>query len=196
MSQLQTIVSREVDPSDFAVVTCGSFNAGSLGASVIPEHADITVDMRSYDPDVGQRVSNAIKRIVEAGCEAAGMPKKPDIHSVVSAPPTTNDTATVRALERTFGDYFGVSLNEANRVAASEDFAILAQPFNTPYVYWYLGGIGQKRWDEAEREGRLDEIPGNHSSGFYPDIDPTLQTGTDSMALAALSFLVIQESRL
>ncbi|KAF2788895.1 putative zinc metallopeptidase [Melanomma pulvis-pyrius CBS 109.77] len=196
VSQLQTVVSREVDPSDFAVVTCGSFNAGSLGASVIPEHADITVDMRSYDPDVGQRVSSAVKRIIEAGCEAAGMPKKPDIHSAVSAPPTTNDTATIRTLEQAFRDYFGESLNEAGRDAASEDFAILAQPFNTPYAYWYLGGTGQKRWDEAERKGKLDEIPGNHSSGFYPDVDPTLRTGTDSMALAALSFLEIQESGL
>lgn len=192
VTQLQTIVSREVHPSEFAVLTCANFTAGSRGSAVIPDHADLTVTLRSYNPDVVDLVSSSAKRIIEAGCEAAGMPKKPDIYGRLSAPALINDTSTVQSLQHTFSAYFGELLSKANRGAASEDFPLLAEPFGAPYAYWYFGCIGKERWDEAEKKGKLGEIPGNHSSGFYPDIDPTLQTGTNAMALAALTFLQVK----
>jgi amidohydrolase len=193
ISQLQTIVSREVRPSEFAVLSCPQFTAGYRGSSVIPDYADLTITLRSFDPKVVGMVYNSARRIIEAGCTAAGMPKGPDFYGRVSAPALVNDASTVRSLQDTFAAYFGESLFEASKSAASEDFPVLAEPFDAPYGYWYLGCIGSERWDEAEKQGKLGEIPGNHSSGFYPDIDPTLQTGTDAMALAALTFLQVKD---
>ncbi|KAF2097247.1 putative zinc metallopeptidase [Rhizodiscina lignyota] len=196
IGQLQTVVSREVNPADFAVLTCASFTAGSPGVSVIPDYADLTVDMRSYTPDVRERITTAAKRIVEVGCEAFGMPKKPEYLDDRSTPSTVNDVATVQAVQGTFSSYFSGMLSDTDPGTASEDFAVLAEPFSTPYAFWNFGGIGKERWEEAERKGKLDEIPANHSSGFYPDIEPTLQTGTDAMALAALTFLKVKDSNL
>ena len=193
ITQLQTIVSREVSPAEFAVLTCANFIAGIHASAVIPDYADMTITLRSYSQEVVDLISSSSRRIVEAGCEAGGMPKRPDIYGKVSTPATINDAATVEALRSTFGNFFGNSLSEAPRGAASEDFSVLAAPFEAPYAYWYFGCIGVERWDSAEKDGKLSDIPGNHSSGFYPDIDPTMQSGSDALALAALTFLHLQQ---
>jgi peptidase-like protein len=76
--RLQTIVSREVAPTDAVVVTVGSLQAGTK-ENVIPDEAVIKLNVRTFDEDVRKRVLAAIERIVNAEAEASRAPKKSEI---------------------------------------------------------------------------------------------------------------------
>src|SRR5438309_2610249 len=71
--RLQTIVSREVAPTDAAVVTVGSLQAGTK-ENVIPDESVIKLNVRTFDEDVRERVLSAIERIVSAEADASRAP--------------------------------------------------------------------------------------------------------------------------
>ena len=75
--RLQTVVSREVTPGDTAIVTVGAVQAGTRG-NVIPDHAVLQLNLRSYAEPTRQRMLDAIKRIVRGECQASGSPREPD----------------------------------------------------------------------------------------------------------------------
>jgi amidohydrolase len=97
--RLQTIVSREVAPTEAAVVTVGVLQAGSK-ENVIPDEATIKLNVRTFDEGVRERVLDSIKRIVKAEAVAAGAPRLPEITPLDRYSLVTNDpTATKRVLE-------------------------------------------------------------------------------------------------
>ena len=58
-----------------------------------------------------------------------------------------------------------------------------------PYTYWGIGGIDTDAYDAAEQAGRVaQDVPVNHSP-FAPVIQPTLDTGTQALVVAALAWL-------
>lgn len=188
VTRLQSVVSREVIPGELAVVTCGSIQAGST-PNIIPSHLDLKIGVRTYDPKVREVVNSAIKRIIEAECEAGGAVKKPSIQCTHSAPATINDDELAKQLQATFGAYFEDNLVDDEPAAASEDFSILARAVGAPYVMWTFGGVDPKTWDNAVARGTVDQLPGNHSPFFAPVIEPTVQVAVDAMSVGALTFL-------
>src|SRR6266576_5234433 len=72
--RLQTIVSRETKPGEFAVLTVGSSVAGAK-SNIIPDHAVLLANLRTYDVSVRKRMIESIERMVKAECEASGSPK-------------------------------------------------------------------------------------------------------------------------
>ena len=194
--RLQTVVSREVDPRDAAVVTVGSVQAG-MTENIIADSAIIKINVRTVLPETRIKVLDAIKRIVKAECEASGSPKPPEWISTSSFPFTNNDAALTSHLSQAFTAQFGKShIPDIQPLGGSEDFAILATEApnkqggkGVPYCYWVFGGTDPKKWEEAEKNGRLEEISINHSAYFAPVIQPTLSTGVDALVVAALSFL-------
>ena len=76
--RLQTIVSRELAPTEAAVVTIGALQAGTK-ENVIPDEAIIKLNVRTFDEGVRKRVLAAIERIVNAEAAASGAPKAPEI---------------------------------------------------------------------------------------------------------------------
>src|SRR6201998_3384574 len=72
--RLQTIVSREVAPTDSAVVTIGVLQAGTK-ENVIPDEALIKLNVRTFDQGVRTHVPSAIKRISHAQVEGSGDPR-------------------------------------------------------------------------------------------------------------------------
>ncbi|KAJ5852346.1 uncharacterized protein N7529_011731 [Penicillium soppii] len=188
VSRLQTIVSREVNPLDLAIVSCGSINAG-FNANIIPDECIIRINVRTYNPKTRKQVINSIKRIVKAECLASGAPEEPTIVPLSSTPATINDEETATALEKVFGSYFRNNLTEMEPTTASEDFSLLAAAANVPYAMWTFGGIDEKKWDDALQSDSINELSGNHSPYFAPVLQPTLRTGVDAMSLSALHFL-------
>ncbi|KAG5659726.1 hypothetical protein KAF25_002285 [Fusarium avenaceum] len=89
--------------------------------------------------------------------------------------------AIVSPISKVFESYFGSNGGEMSFTRACEDFSTLGAVHSVPYAYWNYGGtpIGTKK-----------PFATNHSPFFAPAIQPTLKTGTDAMALAALAFLV------
>jgi amidohydrolase len=78
---LQTIVSREVKPGEAAVVTVGYLHAGTKN-NIIPDHAEMGLTVRTYNPEVRKQVLAAIARIVKGEAEAAGAQRPPTIETL------------------------------------------------------------------------------------------------------------------
>ena len=186
--RLQSIVSREIDPNKMALITCGSIHAGDA-PNAIPDKAVLKVDIRAYSPDALQRAVASFRRVVHAECEASGVTQNPSITQIEDVPPTVCDDEVVAAITKEFKHYFGKNHTEIMSLdTAADDFCILA-PEGVPYAYWNFGSEDHKKWQKAHDEGRLNELPGNHSSKYAPLIEPTLEAGTHALALAALTFL-------
>ena len=69
--RLQSIVTKETRPEDFAVVACASIHGGST-ANIVPDFVDIKVSIRSYRPEVHEHLVAAVKRVIRAEFEASG----------------------------------------------------------------------------------------------------------------------------
>ena len=73
----------------------------------------------------------------------------------------------------------------ARPATASEDFGLFGAAWDVPAVFWVVGGIDPDTYEAAEKAGKLDELPVNHSPAFAPVIEPTLRTGIEAMLAAA-----------
>ena len=186
--RLQTVVSREIAPSQTAVLTVGSSQAGTT-SNVIPDHAVLQLNTRSYTQQTRQRMLAAIQRIVRAECQAAGSPKDPDFETLDSYPLTDNDAGTTRRVAAAFSAYFGDRALQWDQQTASEDFSNIPRAAGIPYTYWAIGGTDPQTYRTAEKNGHVDDLPANHSPKFLPPLQPTLRTGTEALTAAALAWL-------
>ncbi|OOF99375.1 hypothetical protein ASPCADRAFT_203140 [Aspergillus carbonarius ITEM 5010] len=186
--RLQGIVSREVNPSELAVLTVGSLQAGQT-ENIIADRAEIGVDFRSVRVEVREQIIQAIKRIVEAECLASGSPRAPVFTPTRRFPPTLNDRDVAARVAAAFASHIDDFDDDVPRTNVAEDFSTLATCRDIPSCFWLLGGMDPELWDRAQVEGRTEEIPGNHSALFAPVIQPTMRVGVDALCLAALTFL-------
>ena len=95
--RLQTIVSRETKPGEFAVVTVGASNAGTK-SNIIPDRAELLLNLRTYDVALRERIMASIERIVRGECAAAGSPRDPEFEYYDQFPLTNNDAATTQKI--------------------------------------------------------------------------------------------------
>src|SRR5690242_5394221 len=187
--RLQTIVSRELAPTDAAVVTVGSLQAGTK-ENVIPDEALIKLNVRTFDEGVRKRVLAAIERIVKAEAVASGAPKPPEITTLDHYDLVTNDPEASRRIGNAFRHHFPADrVVEARPTTASEDFGSFGAEWNSPAVFWFVGGTDPDLYAKAKADGRLGELPTNHNPRFAPVINPTLETGVETLVVAALAWL-------
>jgi hippurate hydrolase len=187
--RLQTVVSREVAPGETAVLTVGSIQAGTK-SNVIPEEATLLLNIRTFGDSTRSTILEAIRRIVRAECEASGCPKEPEFELFDQFPLTDNDGATTERVAAAFADFFGDRAAPVGQQSASEDFSDIPSALGVPYTYWFVGGIDAAVYDAAEKAGRVaQDIPVNHSARFAPVVQPTLDTGTQALVVAALAWL-------
>jgi hippurate hydrolase len=186
--RLQTVVSREIAPGETAVLTVGSSQAGTT-SNVIPDHAVLQLNIRSYSQQTRQRMLAAIQRIVRAECQAAGSPHDPDFETLDTYPLTDNDADTTRRVAAAFSAHFGDRALQWDQQTASEDFTNIPRAAGIPCTYWAIGGTDPQTYRTAEKNGHLDDLPANHSPKFLPPRQPTLRTGTEALTAAALAWL-------
>lgn len=188
--RLQAVVAREIDPSQPAVLTVGSLQAGTK-ANIIADHADLLINIRFYSEAVRDAMLGAIRRIVTAECQASGSPREPEIEIYEEAPLTDNDPGVTARVTEAFTAGFGAdTLITAPLVTGSEDFSEIARGVGAPYSFWLFGGTDPETFRAAEAAGRVaSDIPYNHSPRFAPVIQPTLDTGTGALVTAALAWL-------
>ncbi|WP_296607057.1 amidohydrolase [Nocardioides sp.] len=187
--RLQTVVAREVAPGDTAVLTVGSVQAGTK-SNVIPDRAVLQLNVRTYDEATRTRVLEAIERIVRAECTASGSPAEPEFELFDRYPLTDNDPVVTDRVAAAFADFFGERAGELPQQSASEDFSDLPRALGAPYTYWGIGGTDPEAYEAARAAGRVaQDVPVNHSAVFAPVIQPTLDTGTEALVVAALAWL-------
>lgn len=186
--RLQTIVAREVAATESAVVTVGVLQAGTK-ENVIPDEALIKLNVRTFDEGVRARVLTAIERIVNAEAEASGAPRPPEITPLDRYPLNINDKAASDRIAAAFRAHFSADrVHHTGPAPASEDFGCFGTEWHAPSVFWFVGGTDPALYAKAKAEGRLNELPVNHSPHFAPVVHPTLETGVEAMAVAAMAW--------
>ncbi|NLE99092.1 MAG: amidohydrolase [Propionibacterium sp.] len=176
--RLQTVVAREIAPGDFGVVTVGSIRAGTK-SNIIPDTAELLVNVRTYADSVRITVLDAIERIVRGECATAGSPNPPVFEYYDQFPLTDNDEATTSRISEAFARHFGEDrVQRMEPVPASEDFSRIPDAWGAPYAYWGLGGFAPDQ-----------RVVANHNPAFAPTMQPTLRTGTEAAVVAALAHL-------
>ncbi|HEX7873349.1 MAG TPA: amidohydrolase [Sphingobium sp.] len=191
VTTLQTLVSREQEPQDPAVVTVGSFIAGAKH-NVIPDEAKLLLTVRSYSDATRQRLLDGIARIAKGEAIAAGVPD--DRMPVVTVskdytPATYNSPDFSDDIGAVLTAHFGAERVE--KTAASmggEDFGryIRADKSIRSLIFW-VGGVPKAKM-EAAVAGKA-ALPSLHSAYWAPEAEAVVGTGARALTVAALDIL-------
>lgn len=193
VTDLHTIVSREVAATEFATLSVGSIQSGT-SSNIIPESATLKLTLRTHGDRLRERMIRRIEEKSEAAGYSAGLPESdwPEVEWLeegrVSA--VYNTPSLGESLEKSFRNVLD---DESLHIAQfgtmyGEDFGEYgsAKP-ETPAFIFKVGSVSKEQM--AEADGDLTQIPGTHSPRFLPDPDKTLQTGTHVMSQAILDLL-------
>ena len=188
---LQTIVSRETDPTQPAVVTVGSIHGGTKH-NIISDEVKLQLTLRSYSDEVRNHTVEAVKRITRGLAQAAGLPE--DRYPVVtianeSSPATYNHPELSQRLLRVFDGTFGKDRTVRTKpIMGAEDFGLFGRTeHKIPICMFWLGTVDGARLKEHQSTGK--PLPALHSSQYLPAIRPTLETGITAMTSVALDLL-------
>ncbi len=185
---LQPIITREISPLEPALVTVGSFHAGTA-PNVIADHADLHITVRANNESTRAYLLESIERVALNTARAAGLPEDLLPEVVVApfgAPTTTNDpqlSARVRsAIEAGMGSDAFVNWKQTDMGA--EDFPDLVNIDPViPSVYFEVGGTPPERLAAGDWAD-------HHSGLFEIDPEPAIRSGVEAMTLAALDLLL------
>lgn len=184
---LQTIVSRENSPLDPVVVTVGSIHGG-FKRNIIPDEVKLALTVRTYKPEVRERVLAAIERIAKGIAIAAGIPedRAPIVTVQLSerAWATYNDPALtqrlVGAVRRELGE---ANVIEIEPAMVSEDFGRFGLDGKIPVTMLMVGAADPARVKSGAR------LPSLHSSEFAPPPELTLRTAVRTLTTAVLELM-------
>ncbi|WP_245476071.1 amidohydrolase [Bradyrhizobium sp. Leo170] len=179
---VQSVISREKDPTEFGVVSIGSLHAGTT-ANIIPDEAVLLGTIRTFKPDVRAKMHDGIERTAKAVAAMANAPA-PDIRITEGTKAVVNDAAVVATAEKVLNAAFGDKFRTAPPVTASEDFSEYINA-GVPSMFFNIGVYDPEHVAAARNGG--PPLPGNHSPLFAPVPKPTIQTGVTAMTLAVLS---------
>ncbi|MGB7848050.1 MAG: amidohydrolase [Candidatus Acidiferrum sp.] len=188
---LQTIVSREMDPLQPAVVTVGTFHAGTK-RNIIPDDARLQLTVRTMTPEQRDKTLAAITQATNGIAAAAGVPaeRAPIIEiSKEGHPATINDPALTRrvaaAMEKALGKE---NVVPGKPVMGSEDFSLFALSDPKPPIsMFWLGAVDPAKIKDAQEKGT--RLPSLHSSEFAPLPEPAIRTGVKAMTSAVMDLL-------
>ena len=188
--RLQTVVSREIDPREMAVVTVGSIHAG-LKNNIIPAEAKLELSLRYPNEKAREDVMARVERIVHAEAAASGAEEPPIISVDHTLPPTSTDVAATARLTAAWDTAFGAgTVVDPGMFTGSEDVSWFARDSGAPLVFWFWGGLDPQTYADAVAAGTVArDIPTNHSPYFAPILHPTIERGVDAMIVAAREFL-------
>jgi hippurate hydrolase len=185
VADVQTVISREKDPSAFGVITVGSFQAGDAG-NVIPSEALLRLTLRSYSPEVRSLLVAGVQRTAKAVADMAKAPA-PDVEVVAGTAAVVNDSGLVgrvsAPIKAALGDDLTIAPPTASPLSASEDFSEYAA--KVPSVFFLVGGSDPKVLADSRAKGV--PVPVNHSPYFAPVPEPSIKTGVVALTLAVLT---------
>jgi len=192
VSRLQTIVSREIDAQEAAVVTVGSFQAGTKH-NIIPDKAHLQLTVRTYSDQTRKQVLDAIERIARGEAIAGGIPEK--LMPVVTVrEPYTRSTWNTPEFAEDFRNRMRLDLGEdrslaAPPVMASEDFGEYrrADEANIKSLIFWVGGFKPEVLAAAKARGA--PIWAAHAPFWSPDAEAVVSTGTEALARMAMHLM-------
>jgi hippurate hydrolase len=180
---VQSVISREKDPTEFGAVSIGAIHGGTAG-NIIPDEVTVLGTIRSFRPEVRAKMLTGIERMAKAAAAMSDAPA-PDIRITEGAKAVMNDPAVVENAAKVMKVAFGDKFRPAPPVTPSEDFSEFINA-GVPSMFFNIGVYEPERV-AAAREGTGPQLPPNHSPLFAPVPKPTIETGVEAMTLAVLS---------
>jgi metal-dependent amidase/aminoacylase/carboxypeptidase family protein len=189
--RLQTLVSRELNPTDSAVVTVGSFQAGSKH-NIIPDEARLQITVRSYTDAARKQLLEGIARIARGEAIAAGMPedKMPRVSIADPYTPATFNTLELTSrVTALLKPRFEGRVFEVPPVMGGEDFSQFyrADRENVESMILWVGGVRAEEWEKAQK-GEIT-LPSLHSPFWAPDAPVVIATATEALTAATLDLM-------
>jgi hippurate hydrolase len=185
----QTIVSRQIDPQQPAVLTVGTIHGGTKN-NIIPDEVTMGLTLRAYSPAVRDQIIAAVRRTANGLAEAYGIPaeRMPTVTLDESTPATFCDPALAERLRTDAVAALGKErVLEAHAVMGSEDVGLFSLDGKIPAVMYWLGASDAEKLAESYRTGV--PLPGVHSALFAPVYAPAITTGVTAMTAMALDLL-------
>lgn len=185
----QTIVSRQIDPQQPAVLTVGMIHGGTKN-NIIPDQVTMGLTLRTFSQAVQEQVIDAVRRTANGIEEANGVPadRMPIVTLSESTPVTYNDPALAERLRAAAVGALGKDhVEQAKTIMASEDVGLFSLGGKIPAVMFALGAADPAKLAESVKSGV--PLPGPHSPLFLPDYEPAIRTGVTAMTTMALNLL-------
>lgn len=133
--RLQTIVAREIGASESAVVTVGRIAAGTNN-NIIPDEAELLLNVRTFDDGVRARTLAAIERIATAEGQASGAPRPASVEITDTFPALVNDAEGTERTRTVFEKWLGVEhVVDPGVMTGSEDVGMFAVKAGAPWVF-------------------------------------------------------------
>ena len=190
--QLQTIVSRQEDPRDPAVVTVGDIHGGTK-RNIIPNEVKMELTTRAFSDRGRQIILDGIRRTAQGVAVSAGVPDNlapiVTVLDAESTPVMFNDPKLAARVKAALVAALGTqNVVDDEPIMASEDFGVFGlERHEIPTVMFWLGAMNPAQLATAQAQGK--SLPGMHTSRFEPVPEPTLRTGVTAMTSVAIALL-------
>lgn len=183
---LQTIVSRETNPTDAVVVTVGSIHGGTKH-NIIPSEVKMQLTVRTLKDSVRKEVLEAIVRITKAAAVGARAPEpviKVELHYT---PAVYNSPELAKTLSGRFRELLGKDkVHDLGPLMGGEDFGRYGRE-GVPIFFYFVGTMAPERFEAAAKGG--PPLPGLHSDLYFPVPEPSLRTGVLTMTTSVLDLM-------
>jgi amidohydrolase len=180
---VQSVISREKDPTEFGVVSIGAIHGGTA-ENIIPDDVIVLGTIRTFKPAVRAKMLAGIERTAKSVAAMADAPA-PDITITEGAKAVMNDAAVVETAAKVMKVAFGEKFRPSPPGTPSEDFSEFINA-GVPSMFFNIGVYEPERF-AAAINGTGPQLPSNHSPLFAPVPKPTIETGIEAMTLAVLS---------
>ena len=183
---LQTIVSRENNPLEPAVITVGSIHGGTV-SNIIPDQVKLQITVRSFDARAQQRLIDAIAREAKGEALAANAPRAPDVQVRNGTDPVVNDPRlmqrVVAAARAELGD---ANVVEMPAQMGGEDFSQFGVA-GVRSALLHIGAVDAAKLEAARKSG--ESLPGVHSPLWAPEREPTIKAAISAETAILLDLL-------
>lgn len=175
LTKLQSIISRELSPTDSAVVTIGTINAG-IASNVIPSHVEMSGTVRTVNKKTHDNIFNRIRRIVLGTAESMG--GRAELRFKKGTPPLICDSDLVEIIKDSAAEILGqenlFELKEPSM--GGDDFSFYTE--KVPGAFFRLGTSNDNQ------NSRLSL----HNSKIIFD-ERSINTGINVLSKTALNYL-------
>jgi amidohydrolase len=185
----QTIVSRQIDPQQPAVLSVGFIHGGTKN-NIIPDQVELGMTLRTYSAALRDGIIADIRRTADGLAQAYGIPadRMPIVKVAESTPATLNDSSLAERLRKSATVALGPDhVEEAKAVMGSEDVGLFTLEGKIPGVMFWLGAADPAKLAESRKTGVA--LPSPHSALFAPMYAPAIRTGVTAMTAMALELL-------
>ena len=191
ITDIQNIVSREISPTDPAVITVGSIHGGTKG-NIIPTEVNLEFTIRSYKDEVRDHLLSALQRKANAVALSFGVPK--ENYPVLKikdtyTPALYNNPQLVNRIVKGFENIFGKeNVIKADPVMGGEDFGRYGKTKEkVPIFMYFLGIVNKEKYEKYKAENKT--LPSLHSDKMIPDPAPSIKNGILAMVNAVTNLM-------